>query len=282
MRFLEFQIKVLFIAFITTIICSMGIIPILKKLKVGQIERDDGPSSHLRKQGTPTMGGIIISLSIIIVSILVIFYYYHTDAKVAMRIIPLLLVTIGFGTIGFIDDFKKLILRNTKGLKPAYKMLGLLTISVLYALFLVKGSELGIETYIPIIRKFLKMSVLIYIPFAIFVMLATTNAINLTDGVDGLSTSVCTIIITCLTVIGIIFDVKEVVIFGSIVVGACLGFLLFNLHPAKIFMGDTGSLLLRRCYKCISIIFKNAFNNNSNCIYPCYRDCICNNASNIF
>lgn len=270
MRFLEFQIKVLFIAFVTTIMCSMGIIPILKKLKVGQIERDDGPNSHLRKQGTPTMGGIIISLSIIIVSTLVMLYYYKIDSNVAIRIIPLLLVTIGFGTVGFVDDFKKLILKNTKGLKPAYKMLGLLAISVMYTLYLVKGTALGIETYIPIIKEYIKMSVLIYIPFAIFVMLATTNAVNLTDGVDGLSTSVCTIIITCLTVIGIIFDVKEVVIFGSIVVGTCLGFLLFNLHPAKVFMGDTGSLLLRWGYKCIGAIFENAFNNISDCAYTCY------------
>lgn len=267
---MEFQIKVLFIAFITTIICSMGIIPILKKLKVGQIERDDGPNSHLRKQGTPTMGGIIISLSIMIVSIFVMLYYYKVDQYVAKRIIPLVLVTIGFGTVGFVDDFKKLILKNTKGLKPAYKMLGLLTVSVMYALYLVKGTSLGIETYIPVIKEYIKMSVLIYIPFAIFVMLATTNAVNLTDGVDGLSTSVSTIIITCLTVIGIIFDVKEVVVFGSIAIGTCLGFLLFNLHPAKVFMGDTGSLLLRRYYKCISIIFENATNNTNNCCNTCY------------
>jgi phospho-N-acetylmuramoyl-pentapeptide-transferase len=225
-------------------VLGMIIVPILKKLKVGQIERSDGPESHLKKQGTPTMGGIIIMLGIIIVTIGTYIYYIIKDVALAQNLLPILALTIGFGLIGFIDDFKKLVLKNTDGLSPSLKMLGLLLISVIFVLYLVKGLGLGTETYIPIIKQYIEIPLFVYIPFAILVILGTTNAVNLTDGIDGLSSSVCTIIITCLTVIATIFTVNEVTIFGSIVVGAILAFLIFNIYPAKVFMGDTGSLFL--------------------------------------
>ena len=171
-------------------------------------------------------------------------YYAPKEPEVAKNILPLLFITIGFGIIGFVDDFKKLVLKNTKGLKPAYKMLGLLIISVAYTLYLTKGINLGTETFIPFVKSYVVLPMSLYIPFVIFVMLATTNAVNLTDGIDGLSTSVAAIITTCLTVIAIILDIKEIIVFGSIIIGACLGFLIFNLNTAKVFMGDTGSLLL--------------------------------------
>ena len=123
-------------------------------------------------------------------------------------------------------------------------MLGLLIISVIFVMYLQKGINLGTETYLPIIKQYITIPIWIYIPFAIFVILATTNAINLTDGIDGLSSSVSIIIITCLTVIATIFQIKEIIIFGAIVIGAVLAFLMFNIYPAKVFMGDTGSLLL--------------------------------------
>ncbi len=239
-----FQTRILFVSFVATVILAIFIIPILKKLKVGQVERDDGPQSHLDKKGTPTMGGIIIAAGIIIGTIGGYIYYLSTDPIIGRRLFPLLLISIGFGTIGFIDDYKKLVLRNTVGLKPSGKMMGLLIISVLFTLYLLRGIDLGTATIIPFIKQQLVLPVLLYIPFAILVMLGTTNAVNLTDGIDGLSTSVSAIITTCLTVIAIILDVKEIVVFGSIIVGACLGFLIFNLNTAQVFMGDTGSLLL--------------------------------------
>ena len=153
------------------------------------------------------------------------------------KLLPLLLITIGFGMIGFIDDFKKLVLKNTEGLKPSYKMFGLLIIAVAYVLFLIQGLKIGTDTYIPILKMYICIPIFVYIPLAIVVILATTNAINLTDGIDGLSSSVSAIIITCLTVIGISNQIYEVSIFGSIVIGAVLGFLMFNLHPAKSFYG---------------------------------------------
>ena len=242
---MNFQMIMLMISFITSVILALIIIPILRKVKVGQIERDDGPKSHLKKQGTPTMGGIIFMLAIIIcVTGTYIYLRIKNETAIAHNLLPMLCLTIGFGVIGFIDDFKKLVLKNTKGLSPSAKMLGLLLISVAYTLFILKFCNLGTDIFIPFFKIHINLSTFLYIPFAIIVILAATNAINLTDGIDGLSSSVSAIIITCLTVIANINGVVEVSIFGAIVIGAVLGFLMFNLHPAKVFMGDTGSLFL--------------------------------------
>lgn len=234
---MNLQIKIVLISFIISIITALAILPILKKLKVGQIERECGPRSHLIKQGTPTMGGIVIVITLIIGCVL----FYNLNKK----ILPIILITVGFGIVGFVDDFKKLILKDTEGLKPIYKILGLLIISVIYALYLIR-TGIGTGSIIPILKMEFIIPILIYIPFAILVMLAGTNAVNLTDGIDGLGASISMIIIACLSVIAIKYNVAEIWILGFILCGACLGFLIFNLHPAKIFMGDTGSLLLRR------------------------------------
>ena len=139
MRKLDFGIKILLLSFFVTVVLGILIVPILKKLKVGQIEREDGPQSHLTKQGTPTMGGIIIALAIMILIVFVfVSYYAKKDIELAKRLIPLAIISIGFGVIGLIDDAKKLIFKNTKGLKPAYKMIGLLTIAVTYVIYLIK------------------------------------------------------------------------------------------------------------------------------------------------
>ena len=246
------------ITFAITVVLSFIIIPILKKFKVGQIERDDGPESHLKKQGTPTMGGIIITLAVIIICAFLFVYYtkMRPEPTIAKNILPLLFASIGFGLVGFIDDFKKLILKNTKGLNPKAKMIGLLVVAVAYTLYLTFVLKIGTEIYIPFANTFITLPTWIYIPFSILVMLGTTNAINLTDGVDGLSSSVTTIILTCLTVIAIIFDIKEVTLFGSALAGACLGFLLFNLNPSKVFMGDTGSLGLGGAVAAMALYLK--------------------------
>lgn len=245
---MEFQTKTILISLAFSFIIALIVIPILKKLKVGQLERKEGPQSHLKKQGTPTMGGIIMMITLLVIGTFICISYFKSEnveeQKIAYKLIPLILATVGFGIVGLVDDLKKLIGKNTDGLKPAYKMLGLLIISVGFCLYLTQILHLGTETYIPFLKVSINLPVWLYVPFAVIVMLATTNAVNLTDGIDGLSTSVTTIIITCLTAIGIMFGVKEVTLFGTILIGACLGFLIFNLHPAKVFMGDTGSLLL--------------------------------------
>ncbi len=251
------ETTLLVIAFITAIILGFIIIPILRKLKVGQIERDDGPQSHLKKQGTPTMGGIIMIITmILVITGAYIFFSFQGQNETANRLIPILILTIGFGVIGFIDDFKKLVLKNTKGLKPSYKMLGLLLISAIYVIYLVQGLHIGTDTYIPILKIYINIPIYLYIPFAIMVILGTTNAINLTDGIDGLSSSVSAIIIKCLRVVGMMAGMKEISLFGSVVIGATLGFLMFNLHPAKVFMGDTGSLLLGGVVSAIALYLK--------------------------
>lgn len=272
----------LIISFLVAVILGIIIIPILKKLKVGQIERDDGPKSHLKKQGTPTMGGIVMIITmILVITGIYIFFSMNGQNETANKLLPILLLTLGFGLIGFIDDFKKLVLKNTDGLKPMYKMLGLLIISVAYVLYLVYGLHLGTDTYIPIWKNYIELPIFLYIPFAIVVILGTTNAVNLTDGIDGLSSSVSAIIITTLSIIAITLSVPEISVFGSSVIGAVLGFLMFNLHPAKVFMGDTGSLLLGRSYFSNGTIFKNAINITCNSISSCYRNIICNDSSSI-
>ena len=253
---MEFQIKILLLSFVANVVLGLIIIPILRKLKVCQIERTDGPQSHLSKQGTPTMGGIILILATAILTVLAYGYYVGNEPDVANRLLPIFLISAGFGIVGLIDDAKKLLLKNTDGLKPAYKMLGLLIMSVAYVLYLIYFVNIGTDTYIPILKTYLGLALPIYIIFNIAVILGATNAVNLTDGVDGLATTVSTIIIACLTVIGIIYNVKEVAVFGSIVTGTCLGFLLFNMNPAKVFMGDTGSLLLGGVIAGMSIYLK--------------------------
>ena len=254
---MKIEITLLLVSFFVTVILGMIIIPILRKFKVGQIEREDGPKSHLKKQGTPTMGGIMMIITMLIIVTGAYIYLSATNqGNLANNLIPILILTIGFGVIGFIDDFKKLVLKNTKGLKPSYKMLGLLIISVAYVIYLIYGLNIGTDTYIPIIKEYIDIPIYIYIPFAILVILGTTNAVNLTDGIDGLAASVSTCIITCLTIIGIIFGHQEISIFGSCVIGAVLGFLMFNLHPAKVFMGDTGSLLLGGVISAMALYLK--------------------------
>ena len=160
---MDLEIKVLIGSFIISVICGLIILPVLKKLKVGQIERDDGPASHLKKQGTPTMGGIIIIISIIIaVTILYIYFSIIGNIQLGEKIIPLLVITIGYGIVGFIDDFKKLILKNTEGLNPKKKMLGLLIIGIVYIVFLTCILKMGTETYIPILKIYVNIPLYIY------------------------------------------------------------------------------------------------------------------------
>lgn len=250
------QIILLLTSFAISFVLSLIIIPLLKKLKVGQIERTDGPQSHLKKQGTPTMGGVIMILNIIIMAIITMIQNQGGDWAGEQNLLVLAFITVGFGIVGLVDDLKKLLGKNTKGLEPKLKMLGLLLIAVIYVVFLTNVLKIGTDIYIPFFENTLTLPIWLYIPFAVFVLLATTNAVNLTDGVDGLATTVTTIIFTCLTVIGIMTETKEVALMGSILVGTCLSFLLFNLHPAKVMMGDTGSLLLGGAMAGIALYLK--------------------------
>ena len=253
---MSFQVKILLLSFAVSVIFSVLVIPVLRRLKIAQSERDDGPKSHLGKAGTPTMGGVIMILTILVLSAILYFKYSAEEPEIATRLLPMVFVTIGFGIVGLIDDSKKVIFHNTDGLSPKAKMGGLFVIAVVYVCLLVFTFNNGTDIYIPFWKKYVTMPIWLYIPFAVLVILATTNAVNLTDGIDGLSSSVTSIILTCLTVISIIWNVKETTIFGCIIIGAILGFLLFNMHPAHVFMGDTGSLLLGGAIAGIALYLK--------------------------
>ena len=232
-------ILAIIIAFaISALLCPI-IIPFLHKLKFGQQVRDDGPQSHLKKQGTPTMGGLIILSSIIITSL----FYIPSYPK----IIPVLFMTAGFGIIGFLDDYIKIILKRSEGLTPLQKLAGQIVITGIFAWYVLNSGEVGTDMLIPFTGgfedgKFLSLGIL-FVPALFFVTLGTDNGVNFTDGLDGLCTSVTILVATFLTIGAIGEDMGISPITGA-VVGSLLGFLLFNVYPAKVFMGDTGSLAL--------------------------------------
>ncbi len=248
------QIIFLIVSFALTAMLGKIIIPILKKLKVGQNERACGPRAHLKKQGTPTMGGIMMIISIIV--FVSIYCILNPNKELIVPILAVAVTSIGFGIVGFIDDFKKVVLKNTEGLNPKLKMFGLLIISVLYTMFLINYVEIGTDIIIPIINYNLSLPIWLYIPFTILVMLASTNAVNLTDGVDGLAGSVSAIMITAISIISMKVGFPSISVFGAIVVGSCAGFLIYNFYRAKVMMGDTGSLLLGGVISSMTIFLK--------------------------
>lgn len=223
------------VAFFITLILGPGLISFLHKLKFGQFIREEGPESHLKKSGTPTMGGILF-----LVGILVGCAFYIPDYK---RIIPVLFVTLGFGLIGFLDDYIKVVMKRNLGLTPAQKMLGQIVITAVFAFYMVNHSGLGTGVIIPFSGGKEWHLGILYIPVLFVVVLGTVNGANFTDGLDGLAASVTTLIAVFLTVIavGTNAGIHPVI---CAVIGALLGFLCFNTHPAKVFMGDTGSLAL--------------------------------------
>lgn len=232
-------ILAIIIAFaISAVLCPI-VIPFLHKLKFGQQVREDGPQAHLKKQGTPTMGGLIILGSIIITSV----FYIREYPK----LIPVLFVTVGFGIIGFLDDYIKIVMKRSEGLKPKQKMLGQIIITGIFTYYLMNSSEAGTQILIPFTGGFtdgyyLNLGIF-FIPFVFLVMLGTDNGVNFTDGLDGLCTSVTILVATFLTIVAVGENSGISPITGA-VVGSLLGFLLFNVYPAKVFMGDTGSLAL--------------------------------------
>lgn len=241
------EIDGLILSFALTVIFGLIIIPMLKKFKIGQVVRDYGPKEHLKKNGTPTMGGVIMLLSIIIVSVIVSFKY--------PSVLSVALVTLGYGIIGFIDDYIKLILKNPEGLKPSLKILGLIIVATIFVLYLT-FINFGTETYIPIFKTYITMPIYLYIPFAVFIILSCTNSLNLTDGLDGLAAGVTAIIMIFFTIAAILFQDKAMSAYSAIVTGSTIGFLIFNMKPAKVFMGDTGSLALGGAFCSVALMLK--------------------------
>ena len=223
---------------ISAALCPV-VIPFLHKLKFGQQVRDDGPQAHLKKQGTPTMGGLIILTSIVITSL-----FYLKDYP---RIIPVLFVTVGYGLIGFLDDYIKIVMKRSEGLNPKQKLIGQIIITGIFACYLLTSKDVGTEMLIPFTGGFEDGYYLdlgwLFVPGLFFIVLGPDNGVNFTDGLDGLCTSVTILVATFFTVVALGERSGISPITGA-VVGSLLGFLLFNVYPARVFMGDTGSLAL--------------------------------------
>lgn len=223
------------IAFVLSLVLGKFVIPFLRRLKMGQTERVEGVQSHLKKAGTPTMGGIIILASVIVTSLL-----YVKDYP---RIIPVLFLTVGFGLIGFLDDYLKVVMKRSDGLYPKQKMALQIVVTAIFAFYIVKVEELPLTMLIPFSGgKELDLG-WFSIPFLFIVVLGTVNGVNFTDGLDGLASSVTVLVATFFTVVAVGTQ-SGIEPITCAVAGALLGFLVYNVYPAQVFMGDTGSLAL--------------------------------------
>ncbi|MDO4633017.1 MAG: phospho-N-acetylmuramoyl-pentapeptide-transferase [Eubacteriales bacterium] len=225
----------LFIAFAISVLLGPFVIPFLRRLKVGQTEREEGVKSHLKKAGTPTMGGLMILISVLITSLLFV--------RSTPRIIPILFLTIGFGVIGFIDDYLKVVLRRSDGLFPKQKLLLQFVVTTIFVVYILVFDPDSLIILIPFTNGMYFNVRWVTVPLVYFVVLGTVNGVNFTDGLDGLASSVTAVVAVFFTVLSIATNAGIETITAA-VAGALMGFLMFNSHPAKVFMGDTGSLAL--------------------------------------
>lgn len=223
------------IAFFLNIVISPFVIPMLQRFKFGQNVRSDGPNTHLKKAGTPTMGGVIILVSLVLTSLL--FIKGNRQAQ------TILFVTVGFGVIGFIDDYIKIVKKRSLGLTPLQKIIGQLVVTLSFGYLLLNYIGLDTSIIIPFTNSMEMDLGILFWPFLLVAVLGTVNAVNLTDGLDGLASGVTVLVATFFAVISLSINggVSPV---AAAAVGSLLGFLLFNSYPAKVFMGDTGSLAL--------------------------------------
>ena len=235
------------ISLVVCLVIGPLLIPALQRLKFGQSIRSDGPERHLQKQGTPTMGGVMFFFSLILGTVFL--------AGDSFMTYFLLVCALGFGLIGFIDDYIKIVKKRSLGLTAKQKIIGQFALSIAVSAAAVYMLDVSTEVMFPVLGWSLDFGVL-YIPFLIFLLVGTTNAVNLTDGLDGLASGVTLIVALGYTLIGVLQAQPAVVVFGAALAGSCLGFLVFNHHPAKVFMGDTGSLLLGGAVAALAIMTK--------------------------
>ncbi|MBR0276898.1 MAG: phospho-N-acetylmuramoyl-pentapeptide-transferase [Clostridia bacterium] len=226
----------IFIGLIASLLFGPIFIPILTKLKFGQNIREIGPKWHKNKNGTPTMGGIIFSLGL---AVSVVASYKFMDYRAYL----VLFSSLGFGIIGFIDDFIKVVLKRNLGLKAWQKLALQIIVSLIFVFVGIEKGILSMSINIPFTNTQWDMG-WIYMPFAVFVMLATVNAVNLTDGIDGLAASVTVVVMMFFSIISLYINYVSLSLLAFGLIGALMGFLVFNKNPAKVFMGDTGSLML--------------------------------------
>ena len=239
-----------FMALVFSLVLGPIFIPILHKLKFGQNIRKEGPKSHQKMAGTPTRGGLIFFISVA-ATILILGRGFKSQEMIIFYSF------LAFGFIGFLDDMLKIIHKQNEGLKAGQKMVLLLLFSVALAWYGYKN--IGTDVLIPFMRNFRPNLKILYIPFIVIYYAAVTNAVNLTDGIDGLATSVTIIVLTFFTIVGYKTGNMAVAIFAITLTGALLGFLRYNAFPAKIFMGDTGSLALGGAIGTLALMMKMEF-----------------------
>ena len=260
MQNLIYPVIATIIAWVLGALFTKMLIPFLEKKQFRQFVREEGPQSHLSKTGTPSMGGLAIINAAAVSALAVTAFTGELDIRVAGVIVLMYL----FALIGFIDDYEKAIKKNNAGISPKQKIIMQFGFSLAFAVFAayfsygVYGMAGGTEVWIPFIDKYVDFGIL-YIPFEIFVLVAFSNSVNLTDGLDGLASGVTALVSIFMVVAGTaFFFTGEPIIFGA-VAGGCLGFLMFNRNPAKIFMGDTGSMALGGVLAAGAIMMKLEF-----------------------
>lgn len=232
-------------SFVIALILGFPSIPLLRRLKAGQSIREDGPKSHLAKAGTPTMGGLFLIAAAVVTTLVV--------EKTSPDILILVLSAVAFGVIGFIDDFIKVVLKRNLGLR-AYQKMGLqIIVAVILALYQLKVSAFGTSIFVPFLDINLDLGVF-YIPFIVVFVVAVVNSVNLTDGLDGLAAGVTALVSLFLGITAIGFAYEGIGVYAGAITGACLGFLVYNRKPAKVFMGDTGSLALGGAIAAMAIL----------------------------
>ncbi len=243
--------KSLFLSFITTALVGIFAIPVLKRMRFRQNVRSDGPASHLSKAGTPTMGGIIFLAGIAVAGVLVASRYPEG--------ILVLATVLGFGLIGFIDDFLKVALRRPLGLRAREKLAGQFLIAALLAFLAVSTLGRGTDVVLPFSLKTIDLGTGAFMLFAVLVVVGTANAVNLTDGLDGLAAGVTAVTSLAFVAVALVLNKTGVALIMAAVAGGCLGFLLYNRHPARVFMGDTGSLALGGALGAAAVITRSEF-----------------------
>ena len=221
--------------FVISVALGPLVIPFLRRLKVGQTVREEGPQSHLKKNGTPTMGGILILVSVVITSL-----FFVRDYP---KIIPVLFLTLGFGLIGFMDDYIKVVLKRSMGLRAWQKFALQIVVTGVFACYLLRYTDVPLSMKVPFLHGVLLDFGIWNIPILFFIVIGTVNGTNFTDGLYGLASSVTVLVATFFSVVAIGTG-SGIEPITCAVAGALLGFLLFNVYPASVFMGDTGSLAL--------------------------------------
>ena len=231
------------------------LLPVLRRLKAGQTIRDEGPKEHQKKSGTPTMGGIAIILAFVVGCLLMCLILFKTTSLyLSLDILIIMLVTLAYAAIGFIDDYIKVVKKRNLGLTAIQKIILQIIIAAILAVY--SGINYGTNINFPILHLCLDFK-LLYYPFIVFVVVAMTNAVNLTDGLDGLAASITAIVALTFALVG--YNFVYAMVAAAVLCGSCFGFLIFNHHPAKVFMGDTGSLALGGCLSAIAIISRTEF-----------------------